>query len=38
MIQATKIDTTKGLEYDGITDIDYLKHKMMAALKFLNHF
>ena len=29
----TRIDTTKGLEYDGIQDIDYLKHKMMAALK-----
>ena len=30
---STRIDTTKGLEYDGIQDIDYLKHKMMAALK-----
>ncbi len=29
----TRIDTTKGLEYDGIQDVDYLKHKMMAALK-----
>jgi hypothetical protein len=29
----TKIETTKGLEYDGIQDVDYLKHKMMAALK-----
>ena len=31
--QTTKIETTKGLEYDGITDVEYLKHKMMAALK-----
>jgi len=31
--QTTKIDTTKGLEYDGITDVEYLKNKMMAALK-----
>jgi hypothetical protein len=30
---STKIDTTKGLDYDGITDVEYLKHKMMAALK-----
>jgi hypothetical protein len=30
---ATKIDTTKGLDYDGTKDIEYLKHKMMAALK-----
>ena len=30
---ATRIDTTKGLEYDGITDVEYLKNKMMAALK-----
>ncbi len=30
---ATKIDTTKGLDYDGTQDIEYLKHKMMAALK-----
>tara|TARA_B110000240_G_scaffold192000_1_gene235434 strand:+ start:1 stop:1074 length:1074 start_codon:yes stop_codon:yes gene_type:complete len=30
---STKIETTKGLEYDGITDVEYLKHKMMAALK-----
>jgi hypothetical protein len=30
---STKIDTTKGLEYTSIEDIDYLKHKMMAALK-----
>ena len=30
---ATKIDTTKGLDYDGTKDIEYIKHKMMAALK-----
>ena len=30
---ATRIDTTKGLDYDGTTDIEYLKAKMMAALK-----
>ena len=30
---STKIETTKGLEYDGTTDVEYLKHKMMAALK-----
>ena len=30
---ATRIDTTKGLDYDGTEDIEYLKHKMMAALK-----
>jgi hypothetical protein len=30
---STKIETTKGLEYDGITDVEYLKSKMMAALK-----
>ena len=30
---ATKIDTTKGLDYDGTADIEYLKNKMMAALK-----
>jgi len=30
---ATKIDTTKGLDYDGTQDIEYLKAKMMAALK-----
>ena len=29
----TRIDTTKGLDWDGIQDIDYLKAKMMAALK-----
>jgi len=30
---ATKIDTTKGLDYTSTEDIEYLKHKMMAALK-----
>ena len=30
---STRIDTTKGLDYDGTTDIEYLKNKMMAALK-----
>jgi len=30
---STRIDTTKGLDYDGTQDIEYLKHKMMAALK-----
>jgi hypothetical protein len=29
----TRIDTTKGLDYDGTGDIEYLKAKMMAALK-----
>ena len=29
----TRIDTTKGLDYDGTSDIEYLKAKMMAALK-----
>ena len=29
----TKIDTTPGLAYDGITDVVYLRDKMMAALK-----
>jgi hypothetical protein len=29
----TKIDTAKGLDYDGITDVNYLRDKMMAALK-----
>ena len=31
--QSTRIDTTKGLDYDGTGDIEYLKAKMMAALK-----
>jgi hypothetical protein len=29
----TKIDTTPGLTYDGITDIEYLREKLFAALK-----
>tara|TARA_R110001592_G_scaffold72563_1_gene221533 strand:+ start:17 stop:1291 length:1275 start_codon:yes stop_codon:yes gene_type:complete len=30
---STRIETTKGLDYDGTGDIEYLKNKMMAALK-----
>ena len=30
---STRIDTTKGLDYDGIQDIEYLKNRMLAALK-----
>ena len=30
---ATRIETTKGLEYDGTTDVEYLQAKMFAALK-----
>lgn len=30
---STRIDTTKGLEYDGTNDIQYLRDKMFAALK-----
>ena len=30
---STRIDTTKGLEYDGVTDVQYLQQKMFAALK-----
>ena len=30
---STKIDTTKGLDYDGIQDIEYLRNRMLAALK-----
>ena len=30
---STRIDTTKGLDYDGTGDIEYLRAKMMAALK-----
>ena len=30
---STKIETTKGLEYDGTNDIEYLRDKMFAALK-----
>ena len=29
----TKIDTTKGLDYDGIQDVEYLRDKLFAALK-----
>ena len=29
----TKIDTLPGLQYDGITDIEYLRDKLFAALK-----
>ena len=31
--QATKIDTTKGLEWSGIEDVVYLREKLFAALK-----
>jgi len=30
---ATKIDTLQGLQYDGITDVVYLRDKLFAALK-----
>ena len=30
---ATKIDTLPGLQYDGITDVEYLRDKLFAALK-----
>jgi hypothetical protein len=30
---STRIETTKGLEYDGTTDVQYLQSKMFAALK-----
>ena len=30
---STKIETTKGLDYDGIKDVEYLRDKMFAALK-----
>ena len=30
---STKIDTTKGLDYDGIQDVTYLRDKLFAALK-----
>jgi hypothetical protein len=30
---STKIETTKGLEYDGIKDVEYLRDKLFAALK-----
>ena len=29
----TRIDTTKGLDYDGIQDVEYLRNKLFAALK-----
>ncbi len=29
----TSVDTIKGLEFNAIDDIEYIKHKMMAALK-----
>jgi len=29
----TKIETTKGLEYNGIEDVNYLRDKLFAALK-----
>jgi hypothetical protein len=31
--QSTKIDTTPGLQYDGIADVEYLREKLFAALK-----
>ena len=31
--QSTRIETTKGLDYDGTTDVNYLLNKMFAALK-----
>ena len=30
---STRIETTKGLEYDGVNDVQYLQAKMFAALK-----
>lgn len=30
---ATKIDTLGGLQYDGITDVNYLRDKLFAALR-----
>jgi len=30
---STKIETTPGLQYDGITDVEYLRNKLFAALK-----
>ena len=29
----TRIDTTKGLDYDGIQDVEYLRNKLFAVLK-----
>ena len=31
--QATRIENTKGLDYDGIQDVAYLRDKLFAALK-----
>ncbi len=31
--QSTKIETTPGLTYDGIQDVEYLRDKLFAALK-----
>ena len=31
--QSTRIETTPGLSYDGITDVEYLRDKLFAALK-----
>jgi len=31
--QSTQIDTLGGLQYDGITDVEYLRDKLFAALK-----
>jgi len=31
--QSTKIDTTKGLDYAAIEDVEYLREKLFAALK-----
>jgi hypothetical protein len=31
--QSTKIDTAKGLEYNGIEDVQYFREKLFAALK-----
>jgi hypothetical protein len=31
--QTTRIETTPGLTYDGITDVEYLRDKMFSALK-----
>ncbi len=31
--QATQIETTPGLNYDGIADVEYLREKLFAALK-----
>lgn len=31
--QTTRIETTKGLEYDGVTDIRYYQEKLFAGLK-----